>query len=272
MLRERLYMLARRLYPGLDRLPEAERYAAAGYLWRALVFVPPSLIGLVWLFRVTDPAVLREHWLFLLILFGFMLLFSTLWLEMYFVTVSGSYRSERRSFWGESMWSGVLVFGPTLAWLGLLLPWVAFWIQRREGSAVQRLRLVSQSVFRTSVLLPTLVEVVVYEGLGGRFPLPSLNWYDVLPAVVATLVGFTLGSLMIAISQGISRTLSPISVAQRTESFQLALFMALLGPVAGLVAIFPAGLYSVVGPGGYFGFLAVMLIGAGGIERLRRTI
>src|SRR5258708_3180288 len=252
MLRERLYAIAVRLYPGLSRIPESERYAAAGYVWRALLFVPPSLIGIIWLIRVTDSAIFREHWLFLLILFGFLLLFSTLWLELYFVTVSGSYRSERRSFCGESMWSVVLVFGRSVAWLGLLLPWVVFWIQRREGCAIQRLLLVSQSVFRTSVLLPTLVEVVVYERLGGRFPLPSLNWYDVLPAVVATLVGFTLGSLMIAISQGISRTLSPISVAQRTESFQLALFMALLGPVAGLVAIFPAGFYSGVGASPHF--------------------
>src|SRR5579859_1541849 len=138
MLRERLYTIAIRLYPRLDRLPESERYAAAGYLWRALVFVLPSLLGLVWLIRVTDPDVLRDHWLFLVILFGFLLTFSTLWLELYFVTVSGSYRSERRSFWGESMWSGVLVYGPTVAWLGVFLPWVAFWLQRREQSGVQR--------------------------------------------------------------------------------------------------------------------------------------
>jgi len=46
---------------------------------------------------------------------------------------------------------------------------------------------------------------------------------------------------MITISQGISRVMSPVSAAQRAESLQLAVFMALLGPVAGLVAILPAG-------------------------------
>src|SRR5258707_4917955 len=161
MLRERWYAMAVRLYPGLSRIPESERYAAAGYVWRALLFVPPSLIGIIWLIRVTDSAIFREHWLFLLILFGFLLLFSTLWLELYFVTVSGSYRSERRSFWGESMWSGVLVFGPTVAWLGVLLPWAAFWLQRREQGGIHHLRIFSQSMFRVSVLLPTLVEVTV---------------------------------------------------------------------------------------------------------------
>src|SRR5258708_3232016 len=272
MLRERLYTSAIRLYPGLAHFPESERYAAAGYFWRALVFVLPSLIGLVWLIKVTDQAILRDHWLFMLILFGFLLMFSTLWLEMYFVTVSGSYRSERRSFGGESMWSGVLVFGPTVAWLGVFLPWVAFWLQRREQTGVQHLRVFSQSMFRTSVLLPTLVEVTVYQALGGRFPLPSLNFSDVLPAVIATLAGFTLGSLMITISQGISRVMSPVSAAQRAESLQLAVFMALLGPVAGLVAILPAGLYGLIGWGGYFSFQAIMLTGTVIVDRLSRTV
>jgi serine phosphatase RsbU (regulator of sigma subunit) len=272
MMRERLYTIARRCFPWLDRFPEAERYAAAGYVWRALVFIPPSLLGLAWLISVTDSDVLREHWPFLLLLFGFLLLFSTLWLEMYFVTTSGSYRSERRSFWGEAMWSGVLVFGPTVAWLGVLLPWVAYFLQQREGGSLQRIRIFSQSVFRMSVLVPTLVEVAVYERLGGRFPLPSLDVPDVLPAVAATLVGFTLGSAMIAISQGISRVMSPFTPGQRTESTLLFALMVLLGPVAGLVAILPAGLYSLAGWGAFFSFLAILLIGTVIIDRLSRTI
>jgi serine phosphatase RsbU (regulator of sigma subunit) len=275
MMRERLYNTASRIYPGLERIAESERYAAAGYVWRALLFILPSLIGVVWLVGVTDPAIFRDHWPFLLILFGFMLMFGTLWLEMFFVTASGGYRSERRSFWGEAMWSGVLVFGPTVAWLGVILPWVAYWIQRHDASTdspVQRIRVLSQSMFRMSVLLPTLIEVVVYERLGGRFPLPSLDLPDVLPAMIATLVGFTVGSAMIAISQGINRTMSPVSATQRAESRQLSIIMALLGPAAGLVSILPAGLYSLAGWGGYFSFLTIMLVGTFIIDRLSRTI
>lgn len=271
MMREQLYKIAAHLYPRLDSFAEPERYAAAGYVWRALFFVPPTLIGLVWLVGVTDLDIIRDQWLFLLILFGFLIALSTLWLEIYFTTTSGGYRSERRSFWGEAMWSGVLVFGPTVAWLGVILPWVAYWIQQRDGGNVQRLRLVSQSIFRMSVLLPTLVEVVVYERLGGRFPLPSLDLSAVLPAVFATLAGFTLGSLMIALSQGFSRIMSPVSASQRAESFQVSIFMALLGPVAGLVAILPAGLYSLAGWGGYFSFMAIMLIGTVVVDRLSRA-
>ncbi len=272
MMREHLSRIALRLYPRLRRFPASERDAAAGYVIRALVFVIPSLIGVVWLVNVTDLSIFRQQWPFLLILFGLLLAFSTLWLEIYFTTESGGYRSERRSFWGEAMWSGVLVFGPTVAWLGVVLPWVSYLIQRRERSGVQSLRLFSQSMFRTSVLLPTLIEVSVYQGLGGQFPLPSLDQSAVLPAVAATLVGFTVGSLMITISQSFSRVMAPVSAAQRSESRQVALLMGLLGPVAGLVAIMPAGLYSLAGWGGYFSFLAIMLVGTIMIDRLSRTI
>ena len=224
-MKERLYTLARRLYPRLGQFPESERNAAAGYVWRALVFIPPSLIGLIWLISVTDPTIILEHWLFLLVLFIFLLALSMLWLELHFITASGSYRSERRSFWGEALWSGVLVFGPSVAWLGVILPWASYLLQQRQGNRFQRLRIFSHGMFRMSVLLPTLVEVSVYQWLGGHFPLRSLDLPDILPAVVATLVGFTLGSLMITISQGLSRIMSPVSESQRAESFQLAVFM-----------------------------------------------
>jgi serine phosphatase RsbU (regulator of sigma subunit) len=170
------------------------------------------------------------------------------------------------------MWSGVLVFGPTVAWLGLLLPWLSYLVQRSEGSALRRIRIFSQSMFRMSVLLPTLIEVAVYERLGGRFPLPSLDISAVLPAVIATLVGFTFGSIMIASSQGISRIMSPVSAAQRTESAQRLIFMVFLGPLAGLIAILPAGLYSLAGWGGYFSFLTIMLFGTAIVDRLSRTV
>ena len=136
MIRERLYKIAIQLVPGLERLPESDRYAAAGYFWRTVFFIPPTLIGLVWLISVTDADVFRDHWLFLVVLLAFLLMFSTLWLEMYFMTVAGSYRSERRSFWGESMWSGVLVLGPTVAWLGVVLPWINFAMQVRRTAGV----------------------------------------------------------------------------------------------------------------------------------------
>jgi hypothetical protein len=63
--RDRLYAIVSRLYPLLHTFSEADRNAAAGYVIRLLIFLPLSLIGLVWLVGQTEVGELREHWLFL---------------------------------------------------------------------------------------------------------------------------------------------------------------------------------------------------------------
>src|SRR5438046_367719 len=47
--------------------------------------------------------------------------------------------------------------------------------------------------------------------------------------------------------------------------------MTLIGPLAGLVAILPAGLYSLAGPGAYIAFLMLMTGGALLTDRLSRS-
>jgi serine phosphatase RsbU (regulator of sigma subunit) len=274
-MRNFLFNLALRIYPALDRLSEGERSATAGYVIRGLVFLPPSLVGLAWLVSITDLAVLRQHWLFMVALFGFVVVLSRLWLEVHYVTTSGGYRSERRSFWGEALWSGVLVFGPAVNWLGVALPVLNYLVQCWWVKPPQRVRLLSQSIFRLSILLPGLVEISVYQGLGGIFPLPGLALDDVLPAVVATLAGFSLGSLMIWLSMAITRFMSPISEASHSDRFlrpRLRMLMTAIGPLAGLVAILPAGLYSLAGAGAYFGFLVLMVAAALMADQLSRTL
>src|SRR5574341_1614642 len=274
-MKDLLFRIAHRLYPPIDSLPEADRPAAAGYVIRSLVFLPPSLGGLIWLSAITDLAELLVHWLFLLVLFGFMMLLSRLWMEMFYVTESGGYRSDRRSFWGEALWSGVLVAGPSASWLAVPLAWLSFVFQGLGGGPLNRLRIFSQSVFRMSVLLPTLVEVAVYERLGGVFPLPGLTFPQVLPAMVGTLVGFSLGSAMIGISTAINRLMSPLAAASRSDRLAYPVFFAivtLIGPVAGLVAIFPAGLYSLAGSGAFFVFVGLMTFGVFVVDQLSKNV
>jgi serine phosphatase RsbU (regulator of sigma subunit)/MFS family permease len=273
-MRDRLYNLAHHLYPALDELAEGERSMAAGYVIRSIIFLPLAIIGLAWLVSVTDLTVLRRQWLFLLILFAFIVVLSQMWLEMHFPTTSGGYRSERRSFWGEALWSGVLVIGPSANWLGVLLPVMSFLVRHWRTTPIQHLHLLSQSIFRFSILIPALVEVTVYQALGGVFPLPGLSLAHALPAAAATLAGFSLGSLMIWLSMGITRLMSPIAEAAPHDQLvrpRFRLLVILIGPLAGLVAILPAGLYSLAGIAAYFGFLLLMAAVAFLIDQLSRT-
>lgn len=276
-MRDFLYRIARRIYAGLDSYPDAERATAAGYVIRILVFMPLALIGLGWLAFRTDVDVLRENAPFLVALLVAMIALSQLYLQTYYVTETGSYRSERRSFWGEALWSGVLVLGPSVGWLGIMVPWIVFLIQAWRSTRLQRLRILSTSVFRMSIPLLTLIEAAIYEALGGTYPLPGLAAPDVLPAVWATLIGFSLGSLIMGGATGLIRMMSPPSPASRRSSLlspspRFAVLVALLGPFGGLVAIFPAGLYNMAGVWAYFAFIGLLLGGTIITDRLSASI
>ncbi len=274
-MRDSLYRLARMVYPGLESFTDAERPAAAGYVLRILVFLPLAIIGLVWLIGVTDWGVLRANALWLLLLLAFMIVLSQLWLQTYYVTESGGYRSDRRSFWGEALWSGVLIWGPSAAWLGVVLPWIVFTLRAREGQRLYRLRLFSTSVFRMVVPLLTLIEAALYERFGGTYPLPGLDLDAVLPAVWATLIGFTLGSAIMGLATGVIRLMSPPSaLAQREGTAPLSFWLTvtLLGPFGGLVAILPASMFALAGPGAYFAFVGVLLAATFITDRLSLSI
>lgn len=273
-IQDSLLGLLRPLYPRLTALAPAERQAAAGYVIRALVFFPMALAGVIWLIRVTDRAALAGAWPLLAITLGLMLILSRLWFQTYYRTAGGGYRSDRRSFWGEVLWSAVLVVGPSAAWLGVILAGINFLLSGLRGPAPHRLRVLSQSILRMAVVLLTLIEAVIYRALGGTFPLPGLSLASVLPAAGATLIGFGLGSLVMAGAMALVRTMAhPLSGGEDGgSSLWLNLLVTAAGPLLGLVSILPAGLYSLAGWGAYLAFWTIMIAATLAVDRLSRTV
>lgn len=274
-MRSTLYRIARRLVPSIDALPASDRHAAAGYVIRAALFLIPALAGFGWLIAWTEPRILIDNAAFLAVLFAFMVPLSQLWLELHYFTVTGGYRSDRRSFWGEALWAGVLVIGPAALWLGVILAWVIVAGQVWRRGPVGRLRLFSTAMFRTALLIPMLIEVVLYRALGGKFPMPGLDTVSVFAAAAATLLGFSVGSLMIGGNTWLNRIMQPPSDTHLrdggTSPRVFARMTVLIGPLVGLVAIFPAGLYSLAGAGAFFAFLTLLLGAALLADRLSRT-
>jgi len=251
-------------------LPHAEQEAAAGYAIRALIFSPLAVATLIWLVRITDPATLDPVWPLVIISFALMLILSRLWFQTFYRTESGGYRSEGRSFWGEVLWSAVLVAGPTAAWLGVILVFLNLLLTGFQGSIVFRLRNLSRGMLRLAIVFLTLLEATVYEALGGSFPIPDLSMEAVLPAVVATLVGFGLGSLIVAGSMSLVRAMAGQIKPPRTSGIRLV--MQLGGPFIGLIAILPAGLYSLAGWGAYLAFWMIMVGATLTVDRLSRAL
>jgi serine phosphatase RsbU (regulator of sigma subunit) len=251
-------------------LPRAEQDAAAGYAIRALVFSPLAAVALIWLAQITHLAALAPVWPLVIIAFVLMLILSRLWFQTFYRTESGGYRSEGRSFWGEVLWSAVLVAGPTIAWLGVILVCLNFLLTGLGGSIAHRLRILSRSLLRLSIVFLTLLEAHLYQALGGSFPMRDLSIQAVLPAIGATLVGFSLGSLIVAGAMSLVRTMA--GQIRTPQASGMRLVMQVGGPFIGLVSILPAGLYSLAGWGGYLAFWLIMLGATLTVDRLSRTL
>ncbi|MBK8900572.1 MAG: PP2C family protein-serine/threonine phosphatase [Anaerolineaceae bacterium] len=258
------------LYPRLASLPHAEQDAAAGYATRALVFSPLAIAALIWLAQITDLAALTPVWPLVIIAFVLMFVLSRLWFQTFYRTEGGGYRSEGRSFWGEVLWSAVLVAGPTVAWLGVILVCLNFLLSGLRGSIAHRLRILSRSLLQLAIVFLTLLEAHLYQALGGRFPMRDLSLEAVLPAVGATLVGFSLGSLLVAGAMSLVRAMAGQIRTPRASGMRFV--MQFGGPFIGLVAILPAGLYSLAGWGGYLAFWLIMLGATLTVDRLSRTL
>lgn len=258
------------LYPRLASLTQAEQDAAAGYAIRALVFSPLATAALIWLVQITHLAALTPVWPLVIISFVLMFVLSHLWFQTFYRTESGGYRSEGRSFWGEVLWSAVLVGGPTVAWLGVILVGLNVLLTGRRGNIVHRLRILSQSLLRLTIVFLTLLEAHLYQALGGSFPLPNLSLQAVLPAIGATLVGFSLGSLIIAGAMSLVRAMA--GQIRKPQVSGVRLVIQVGGPFIGLISILPAGLYSLAGWGGYLAFWMIMVGATLAVDRLSRTL
>jgi serine phosphatase RsbU (regulator of sigma subunit) len=269
-LRNSTIKILRNLYPRLTSLPHAEQDAAAGYAIRALVFSPLAIAALIWLVQTTDLAALIPVWPLVIIAFALMLILSRLWFQTFYLTESGSYRSEGRTFWGEVLWSAVLIAGPTVAWLGVILVCLNFLQTGLRGSIAYRLRILSRSLLRLSIVFLTLLEAHLYRVLGGSFPMSDLSMQAVLPAIGATLVGFSLGSLIMAGAMFLVRTMAGQIRTPRASGMRLV--MQVSGPLIGLISILPAGLYSLAGWGGYLAFWMIMIGATLTVDRLSRTL
>ncbi|MFN2134444.1 MAG: PP2C family protein-serine/threonine phosphatase [Candidatus Promineifilaceae bacterium] len=251
-------------------MTQAEQDAAVGYAVRALVFLPLAAAALIWLVQITDLSRLTPDWPLIIITFTLMLILSRLWFRTFYRTDSGSYRSEGRSFWGEVLWSAVLISGPTMAWLGVILALLNFLFTGLQGNIVHRLRILSQSLLRLAIVFLTLLEAYIYQALGGVFPLPGLNLQAVLPAIAATLVGFSLGSLLIAGAMAMVRAMAGQVNLKQVSGVRRVLQLG--GPFIGLISILPAGLYSLAGWGSYLAFWIIMLGATLAVDRLSRTL
>jgi serine phosphatase RsbU (regulator of sigma subunit) len=162
---------------------------------------PTALIAVVWTVAVTQPDVIADHWLPLLVLLAAQITMDWLPIVIYIeqddvpdIPTSGSLSEI-------ALWGAILLYGPTVLWLGVIAQIViglrTVWQQRQLGRNLFWLALSGITQGVGNQIFTSAVALVVYEAAGGAYPLSGLDVRDIAPAALAAVVALVLNVLLL---------------------------------------------------------------------------
>ena len=188
-----LRYLQRKLRPELNGRPTPMRYLMMSDVVGILYGLPLVIFGLFWLTAVSDWSVLTRHGLWLGIILLAIVIFSRLRFYMMHALRDGHMIGSDGDFVVVILWAAMLIFGPTIIWLFLL--WVLVELGLSLGRAINReMRwnsLRSAALNAASLLVPSLLSLLIYENLGGTYPIAGLTLNALAPTLMGVL-GFAL--------------------------------------------------------------------------------
>jgi len=173
----RLSQIAKRFWPDIDSLNDQRRLVATGDVVTFLYSLPLAVLGIFWLVLSTDLEIIRQHFLFLLVNLGLIIIFSRL---SYFLIIelrTDRYGSSEDSLATMIQWSVVFLLGPTALWLIVIYTITEFIVNWRDStSPASRWNLLRGLSISIAVnTLAILLSLVFYEYIGGGFPFHGLT-------------------------------------------------------------------------------------------------
>lgn len=184
-----LRFLQRKLRPELNGRPSPVRYLLMSDVVGILYSAPLVIFGLFWLAAVSEWEVLTRNWVWLTAILLAVLVFSRLRFYMLHALRNGHMIGSDGDFVVVILWAGMLVFGPTIIWLFLF--WVlvdlALSLRRAINREMRWNSLRSASLNAASLLIPALFSLLIYENLGGSYPITGLTFKALTPALLGVL-------------------------------------------------------------------------------------
>jgi len=242
-----VFRIARKLRPELeDASPLRQIVGAANVL--GVLYATPLVVGtIIWLILETDLALIRQAWLFFLVVAGLYVLFERLAFFIIFEISPGNYANTQSTLSGMVLWSAILLYGSSVLWLQVVSELIELGIQwRKFTSESGRWSLTRGFMLNVSAqVLAPLTAVRFYQLFGGEIPLGGLMFQNIIPAFGAIVFHFGLSTLVysgyLIYLVGTQRELTP-SVSSKPMAVFLALGLG-LPFVAYPFGILAAGVY-----------------------------
>jgi serine phosphatase RsbU (regulator of sigma subunit) len=256
---------AARIWPDFESLDEPDRLALLRELFGTLFGLPFLAAALIWLVAGTDLTLLREQWPVLLLMLGLSVLAGRLSFFQISVGADGSYDYNGSSLEMVIVTSAVLLFGPTAAWIPFFGRLIDYRLDRPPSpSTYQRANRVRNIVYNLGPsIVVLLLALVLYQGLGGQFPLTELTPAAAWPAFAAVLFWLpwdglfilTLGFLL-----AYFQLESPQRQEMRTGSGRRMFLFFLVANLPAFFGILAAAIYSQLGLFAYLYLTAGVLL------------
>ena len=262
----RFYKIAIKLRPKLADMSGLELTGNLFDTAQLLYALPFALITAVLLLLYTDLDKVQQYWPTFLLLLALNILFNRFEYQLQLEVLPGVFASASGALDILIVWSAALLFGPTAAWLLVLV---------ELGKLVHRWRQDKNGEMRWFIIrrfidggghgaLSILVGVWVYTGLGGVFPFPGFDLPSLFPAIAATTAAFlfpTISSWPIYLF--IANNTSILNDDAYSDSKAMIKFLLISTNLPGLAypfAILATGLYTTSGIGVYLFFIASALL------------
>lgn len=189
--------ISKRLHPEFNAL-DNRSIGILGDTLGILVLGPLSLIGVIWLVLRTDIDIIQQEWpMFAL----FLLLIAICEKRDFYLALSlgAEQATTQGSLSTIAVWSGALLFGPTLFWVPLV---VAVGEYLYEWWRLPRLSYIFWNLVRRflsqigTLTIAGLASLSIYEWLDGKYPLPGLQFEDLTLGLAAILGNWAVGLLV----------------------------------------------------------------------------
>lgn len=254
-----LMAIGRRIWPELDTLQGLQRASLLGDILGLATVTPFALVGLVWLAARTDPDVIQQEWLALLVLAGVGLAFGWLTFTLSVEIKSGLFAHADGDLSNIIVWSVALIFGPTGLWLPILWHLVqVLYLWQRRSAVFNRTNIARNTSHQVALdSFASLVALALYEAWGGDYPPAALTAEKLIPALVAVLIRVVLGGLLLLPYMLYISTVILKQIDSALSLWGVLRYTAVVVTVPSLVdpfAVLAAGLYSQHG-WGVFGYL-----------------
>jgi serine phosphatase RsbU (regulator of sigma subunit) len=259
-----LSLIANRLWPDFETLAEPDRLHLLRELFGILYGLPPVVLSISWLVAITDLDLVRNQWMLLLLFLALSFIAGRLSFFQITVNQAGNYNYNASSLELVVAVSAVLLLGPTAGWVlflvrllsyGLYWPW--------SSSRHPQWNRIRNLVFNLGGgIASLLLALLLYQGLGGSFPLSGLTPSAIWPALGAILFLIPTDGLFYLLYGAFLAYFELIPQSLRARRVKLGTQMLKFFVVADAPAVFGilgAAIFSQMGLGAYL-FLVVGIL------------